>query len=218
MQILGASAYVQMRTNVFRRTCRRVTACRSHPPCILVALKRPILLHAFDVRNALFLVRLEECEGEFPLGLAVRTFDSREDDSPMARFKSAGISESRQLICGRQSRSWFAIIAISSIIPIPVVLTPRSIGTPAEPVLTRDCMSFVRSHMEALAKSGEWGCGKVGEEDQDGAEDTSENEEKGDNGKEEDAHTAAPITVDPKPPAYAERKRRRSSRSSAGDS
>eukprot|EP00965_Chrysotila_dentata_P067875 2245135-Pleurochrysis_carterae.AAC.1 len=124
-----------------------------------------------QVRNALFLVRLEESEDEYPLGLAVRTFNVHEDDvangkvqvrwyqrkstrhswGSQTAFKFASVFTNR-----RQPVPWVATITISSILAIPVVLTPASISKPAEPVLTRDCMSFVRSHMLALAESGEW--------------------------------------------------------------
>eukprot|EP00965_Chrysotila_dentata_P065433 2168490-Pleurochrysis_carterae.AAC.1 len=62
-------------------------------------------------------------------------------------FKHASIFNGR-----RQSISWLANIAISSLIDLPVVVTPRSFRKLAAPVLSRDCMSLVRSHMEALAQ------------------------------------------------------------------
>eukprot|EP00965_Chrysotila_dentata_P233504 6199623-Pleurochrysis_carterae.AAC.1 len=69
----------------------------------------------------------------------------------MPAFKYASVFTNR-----RQSLPWLGTIAVSNITAIPVVLTPSSLGNAAEPVLSRDCMSLVRSHMQALADSREW--------------------------------------------------------------
>eukprot|EP00965_Chrysotila_dentata_P020903 691894-Pleurochrysis_carterae.AAC.1 len=176
-----------------------------------------------QVKNALFLVRLEACEGEFPLGLAVRAFNNAEDDvangsvqirwytrkatttswGGQPAFKYAPVFNIR-----RQSQPWLANIAVSSILDVPVVCTPGSVGNLAEPVLSRDCMSLVRSHMEALAAAGEW----VREEGKECDEEDSSDEEVEDSSMDV-APAASAATARRQASLAVERKRRRSTRS-----
>eukprot|EP00965_Chrysotila_dentata_P261614 6214315-Pleurochrysis_carterae.AAC.2 len=144
-----------------------------------------------QVRDDLFFVRLEECEGEFPLGLAGSAHLSRcgersrawSSPSPLsvAQVDGAlvGLNACFQVrVClftnRRRSLPWLGTIAVSNIIAIPVVLTPNSVGNAAEPVLSRDCMSFVRSHMQALADNGEW----VPDGEDEGLDEEEESEKK----------------------------------------
>eukprot|EP00965_Chrysotila_dentata_P245942 6206862-Pleurochrysis_carterae.AAC.1 len=125
-----------------------------------------------QVRNALFLVRLEQREGEFPLGLAVRTFDAAEDDvnngkiqvrwyvrkasanswGSQPAFKYATVFNNR-----RQGRPWLSVIEVSNIVPIPIVITRASVRSAgAEPKLSDDCMAMVREYKKRLAETEEW--------------------------------------------------------------
>eukprot|EP00965_Chrysotila_dentata_P260194 6213813-Pleurochrysis_carterae.AAC.3 len=105
-------------------------------------------------KDALFLLNIGEHEGEFSLGLARRTFDETpqqladggvRDRQPS--FKPCMKREGRN----RRATPYIEATTKDSFTSIPVCLTAASkrLGV-QKPVLTRDCMEYIRDNMESI--------------------------------------------------------------------
>eukprot|EP00965_Chrysotila_dentata_P002592 84564-Pleurochrysis_carterae.AAC.1 len=143
----------------------------TQPSCAADIL--PVLMQVLNLwyRMSSSLSACKEVRVNIPwASLAVRTFDAAVDDIDRGKIQvrwfrrksnnrswgTQPASKYAEIFTNRrQSRPWLATVDISTIIALPVVLTPRSFKYPGEPVLSRDCMALVRAHMEKLARSGE---------------------------------------------------------------